>query len=561
MKSRKKPICIFVVGLTFCIKLCPSLLPFQQNGSKYLKVKTMLVLTTNPSWPCVKSAIKLLRQLEHHVKVWIINNHFEKYKEKLLKLWHPEAEILTNLLRNPTDVILRNALENFVNTDNEWLIYLSTETLVTKNWWNKFEKAAFEHPNSILFLCQSPERDSNSDACDEYCLQRQFANSGIALSMRVAVLLLFEMRKHKNHPNWDWVNWCRKQEIPILKLGTPLLTCIVNVNYSIDAKKFQVTKDKISLEGVLDLRNCLNKTLYKKISKKKELFFESKTLKKMAPVYAKCSTSSYHEVPCDVPCFWTSSSDLIRTVTSDKYTFKLSMEGSHYYPVLSDRSSLLGTTSFDSEIPLPYYNWSWTRFLDKPPNVKDIWSHNNIQTPPKGEIPRILFMARNCHSLNNREKIVKELFDMIDSVSACMNNSILHYVENKDEFMENYMFYAAFENGRVKDYVTEKLWGAFASGTLPIVYGPPNIWEHVPPKSILNVEDFSSIAALRKHVEYLIENRTAYDEYHAWRKQPLPRWFVKKYNFTHVHSACRLCRWVAAKRDGLKWDREQQEII
>ena len=296
-------------------------------------------------------------------------------------------------------------------------------------------------------------------------------------------------------------------------------------------------------------------------SKKSNIFNVKSTTEKTAPVFVKGSSSRYNEVPCDVPCFWTSSSGLIRTVTSDKYTFKLSMEGSHYYPVLKDNNFILGTTSFDSEIPLPYYNWSWTRFLDKPPNVKDIWSHNNIQTPPKGKIPRILFMARNCHSLNNREKIVKELFDMIDSVSSCMNNKNVGHVQNKEKFMENYMFYAAFENGRVKDYVTEKLWGAFISGTLPIVYGPPNIWEHVPPKSILNVEDFSSIAALRKHVEYLIENRTAYDEYHAWRKQPLPRWFVKKYNFTHVHSACRLCRWVAAKRDGLKWDREQQEII
>ena len=555
MRFRKRVFCLLVVGLTICVfwYFYSFLFWFHNQGSNNSNLRGMLVLTTHDCLSCAKSAIKLLRQSNHNARVKIINKHFEKYDNNFLKLWYPEAEVISNSFQYPTDVILRNALENFVNTDNEWLIYLSPETLVTKNWWNEFEKAAFEHPNSILFLCQSPEKDSNSNACDEYCLQRQFANSGIALSMRVAVLLLFEMRKHKNNPNWDWVNWCKRQEIPILKLGTPLLTCIVNVNHSIDLKKkFQTTINK----------SLTSRPTFKKSFKKKRNRLPSKNLrKKMGPVYVKDSPSSYHEVPCDVPCFWTSSSGLIRTVTSDKYTFKLSMEGSHYYPVLSDRSSLLGTTSFDSEIPLPYYNWSWTRFLDKPPNVKDIWSHNNIQTPPKGKIPRILFMARNCHSLNNREKIVKELFDMIDSVSSCMNNKNVGHVQNKEKFMENYMFYAAFENGRVKDYVTEKLWGAFISGTLPIVYGPPNIWEHVPPKSILNVEDFSSIAALRKHVEYLIENRTAYDEYHAWRKQPLPRWFVKKYNFTHVHSACRLCRWVAAKRDGLKWDREQQDII
>ena len=126
--------------------------------------------------------------------------------------------------------------------------------------------------------------------------------------------------------------------------------------------------------------------------------------------------------------------------------------------------------------------------------------------------------------------------------------------------MRKYAMYFAFENSRVDDYVTEKLWNTFKAGVLPVYFGAPNIREHVPERSIVHVDDFESEDALALHLKEILANETLYESYHAWRYKPLPKWFVRKYNFTHVHSECRTCRWAAAKLQGLPWDHEQQQV-
>ena len=124
------------------------------------------------------------------------------------------------------------------------------------------------------------------------------------------------------------------------------------------------------------------------------------------------------------------------------------------------------------------------------------------------------------------------------------------------------MFYAAFENEESDGYLTEKIWGSLASGTLPIFYGAKDVKDYMPdPKSIIVVNDFDNLTALEHHIRYLIRNRSAYMEYFSWKRKPLSKYFKKKWNFAHVHSACRVCRWVTAKRLGLDWDKEQQDIV
>jgi Glycosyltransferase family 10 (fucosyltransferase) C-term len=49
----------------------------------------------------------------------------------------------------------------------------------------------------------------------------------------------------------------------------------------------------------------------------------------------------------------------------------------------------------------------------------------------------------------------------------------------------------ALENQQQDDYTTEKIWGALAAGTLPVYWGAPNIKDHVPPHSIIVVDDFA----------------------------------------------------------------------
>ncbi len=309
---------------------------------------------------------------------------------------------------------------------------------------------------------------------------------------------------------------------------------------------------------------------------------ESTSVKVVSPGPVKVSenlkpihiSNGNRKVKCDVPCYWPKiSGGIIKSLTIDELGIQLimSMEGEINHPSLrlSTKSSkrIFATTRFDSEIPMPYYDWPWTMYLHPKPTGLDIWSKNGIQTPhvPWESVSKAgVFIARNCKSKSGREKLVEELMTLlpVKSVSSCLNNLRLPPAElaDKRKLMRQYAFYFAFENEITQDYISEKLWSTFGAGVLPVYFGAPNIKDHVPEHSIVNVADYDSRADLANHLKDILENKDLYDSYHEWRYKPLPDFFVRKYNFTHVHSECRTCRWASAKLNGLKWDAEQQAV-
>eukprot|EP00943_MAST-04B_sp_MAST-4B-sp1_P003593 g3593.t1 len=287
----------------------------------------------------------------------------------------------------------------------------------------------------------------------------------------------------------------------------------------------------------------------------------------------------FHNVPCDVPCLWTHGGNIMTHAKildfPGKNTILMSLEGPKHYHELTNRGNhaLLCTTDHDSDIPLNYFVWKWTQYFQpKPKTEEGIWltdiidERKMLNPNPK---PLIAFMARNCRSLNDRERLVKHFIKekLLHSLSSCLKNydePNLDKKLGKRDVQHQYMFYASFENENSNGYITEKLWSAFAAATLPIYYGAPDIRKvgMLPdPKSIINYNDFKNISELTTYVRYLINNRSAYLEHMEWRKRPLSEAFKRRWNFSHVHSACRVCRWVAAKRNGLQWDKEQQNIV
>ena len=270
---------------------------------------------------------------------------------------------------------------------------------------------------------------------------------------------------------------------------------------------------------------------------------------------------------CDIPCqVWPTGTPSTRdpaTIDGTPFQFvAYSMEGSGIYKTLEVKPmdflkyKYYATTSMKSEVPLSYYDESLY----------------NIQHPSveyEKAIKGSSFMARNCNSLSGRENLLKELIQhasstsfKIDSLSSCMRNALPPKgvnMDNKTDVMKEYLFHFSFENQRTPDYITEKLWGALASGTLPVYLGAPNIKDHVPPRSIILVDDFSSAKEL---VDYLIKvanNKTLYNSYHEWRRKPSPI-FEEKYNFTRVHSYCRVCRFSYAMKYGWSWDWKNQQV-
>lgn len=288
------------------------------------------------------------------------------------------------------------------------------------------------------------------------------------------------------------------------------------------------------------------------------------TAKGLAPVktcFDRCSSVAQPFDDCDIPCLHSGHSSLMgtRRIDGTNWTIRFSMEGPQYYPIVRVKkqayreSKFYSTTSYESEIPLPYFSWA----------------EYKIHSPPidyDSAIKGAVFLARNCNSRNNREQLIRQLQATsfrVDSLSTCLQNAKPPpgvNLKDKIQVMQHYLFYLAFENQNEPDYITEKLWGPLVAGTVPVYFGAPNVKEHVPNRSIIVVDDFESIDHLAAYLEKLASNKELYEEYHAWRFKTLPPHFHAKYDFTRVHSTCRTCRWAHAKLYGLGWDHGNQTL-
>jgi len=272
---------------------------------------------------------------------------------------------------------------------------------------------------------------------------------------------------------------------------------------------------------------------------------------------------------CDIPCHY----DTLEmrgvpriNIAGTDWVMIHSMEGPQYYtglafdPESHKKNFFYATTSFQSEVPLPYFS-----FAEYPIQGLPEQAPINYTQAVHGAV----FLAQNCNSRNGREKIVEQLIQSpyirVDSVSKCLHNAELPNGQSgrtmdKADILRQYLFYLAFENQNENDYITEKLWGSLSDGALPVYYGSPNIHQHVPPHSIIHVKDFKTTQDLAVYLGKVASNRTLYASYHTWRRKPLPPSFLDKYQFTKTHSKCRTCRWAFSKMYGLPWHHTSQTI-
>ena len=291
----------------------------------------------------------------------------------------------------------------------------------------------------------------------------------------------------------------------------------------------------------------------------------------MQPVkirYGSSDNPKYKPFPleCDIPCMEDrehgkrgGNMQNLRIDGTD-WSFVRSMEGPQHYKKLAIdpqahlRNQFYMTTSFKSEVPVQYFSWDEYK-IQRQPAVN--YTH---------AIRGASFLAKNCNSKNKRESVVQALQKStfrVDSLSKCLHNANPPpgaVLKDKVDVMRRYLFHLAFENQSTEDHMTEKLWGALESGTLPIYLGAPNVKEHAPPHSIIHVDDFNTTAELVEYLNEVASNQTLYESYHEWRTKDLPDSFLRKYNHTHTHSTCRLCRWAYSKLHGLGWNHEAQTV-
>ena len=110
-----------------------------------------------------------------------------------------------------------------------------------------------------------------------------------------------------------------------------------------------------------------------------------------------------------------------------------------------------------------------------------------------------------------------------------------------------YRYCIAMENSIAKDYVTEKVYDAFAAGCVPIYVGAPNIQEFIPTMdSIIDFREFGSAELLAEELRRLSSNETAYMEKFEWQKHP--ETWGKEFNQLQAHAKkeshtqCQLCQ-------------------
>ncbi|KAK5580097.1 hypothetical protein RB653_000110 [Dictyostelium firmibasis] len=198
--------------------------------------------------------------------------------------------------------------------------------------------------------------------------------------------------------------------------------------------------------------------------------------------------------------------------------------------------------------------------------------NNFLKDPAKFEEKKgfVGFMSTNCDSGGAiyRTSYIKEMmkYTQVDAMGECLNNKKLNKkdfphavfedlgdsLRIKELVLSKYKFSLAFENNNITDYVTEKVYTSLLSGSIPIYMGSPNIDEWVPKKSIIKTDDFKSPKDLVDYILYLSKNKTAYEEYFQWKKQPLPQSFIEKYNRCIFYgSDCRLCQYIDAQKKKL----------
>ena len=90
------------------------------------------------------------------------------------------------------------------------------------------------------------------------------------------------------------------------------------------------------------------------------------------------------------------------------------------------------------------------------------------------------------------------------------HNNVGGPVADKLEFQRDYKFTMAFENTSSRGYTTEKIIQAFASSTVPIYWGNPDIAREFNPKAFINCHDFDSFEAVLEKVKRIDEDDEAF---------------------------------------------------
>ena len=169
------------------------------------------------------------------------------------------------------------------------------------------------------------------------------------------------------------------------------------------------------------------------------------------------------------------------------------------------------------------------------PSVEQlIGNFQSFQIPREERVPSVAYLGLDC--MPSRAGVLNEISKVfpVSSIGGCANN-----FEKPDgdpgrggspkaqnAYLAPFMFYFSVENGiQCPDYITEKMWGALARGSIPVYFGWDGIEDYIPSKdAIIDLRDYPTPESLAEKLRLVATNDDAYNQMHAWRYQDPNSW-------------------------------------
>lgn len=149
--------------------------------------------------------------------------------------------------------------------------------------------------------------------------------------------------------------------------------------------------------------------------------------------------------------------------------------------------------------------------------VNGTWIQQPGMRPKSKLVSAISSSKRMCEGHRWRLAFLERHRDRFD-----LFGNGFHHVPRKERALDDYMFSVAIENGSYATYFTEKILDCFATGTIPIYRGAPDVGEHFDPNGILEIDvdgsfDFDALGEELYHARLgaVRENLRRIREYHC----------------------------------------------
>ena len=150
---------------------------------------------------------------------------------------------------------------------------------------------------------------------------------------------------------------------------------------------------------------------------------------------------------------------------------------------------------------------------------------NILNLNPPSDRNGIAMFISNCAIW--RYNYIKKLMDYIhiDSYGECLHNVNIHSsrMRGSDEHLtvkinliksKKYKFLISFENCVLQEYVSEKIWDAYLSQTIPIYHGTPDVYHQVPDNNtFIDAAKFAGPKDLAEYIMKVDTNESLYKSY------------------------------------------------